>query len=53
MGEGNVDNHKVGVTSYRSHPFLSMSIGLSIPDTAFSKIDLENPRSRSNDQLHV
>ena len=48
MGEGNVKSHKVGATSYRltchsfhvNQPFHSW-------DTAFSKFDLENPRSRS------
>ena len=50
MGEGNVESHKVGVTSYR---FTSPSFHVNRPfhswDTAFSKFDLENPRSRSND----
>ena len=50
MGEGNVDSHKVGVASYR---FTSLSFHVNQPfqswDTAFSKFDLENPRSRSND----
>ena len=50
MGEGNVESHKVGVTSYR---FTSLSFHVNRPfhswDTAFSKFDLENPRSRSND----
>ena len=49
-GEGNVESHKVGVTSYR---FTSLSFHVNRPfhswDTAFSKFDLENPRSRSND----
>ena len=50
MGEGNVESHKVGVTSYR---FTSFSFHVNRPlhawDTAFSKFDLENPMSRSND----
>ena len=50
MGEGNVESHKVGVTSYR---FTSLSFHVNRPfhswDTAFSKFDLENPWSRSND----
>ena len=50
MGEGNVESHKVGVTSYR---LTSLSFHVNRPfhswDTAFSKFDLENPRSRSND----
>ena len=50
MDEGNVESHKVGVTSYR---FTSLSFHVNRPfhswDTAFSKFDLENPRSRSND----
>ena len=50
MGKGNVESHKVGVTSYR---FTSLSFHVNRPfhswDTAFSKFDLENPRSRSND----
>ena len=32
MGEGNVESHKVGVTSYRLTPFRFMSIGPSIPE---------------------
>ena len=33
MREGNIENHKMGVTSYRLiYPFRSMSIGLSIPE---------------------
>ena len=50
MGEGNVESHKIGVTSYR---FTSLSFHVNRPfhswDTAFSKFDLENPRSGSND----
>ena len=50
MGEGNVESHKVGVTSYR---ITSLSFHVNRPfhawDTAFSKFDLENPRSRSNE----
>ena len=50
MGEGNVESHKVGVTSYR---LTSLLFHVNRPfhswDTAFSKFDLENPRSRSND----
>ena len=50
MGEGNVESHKVGVTSYR---FTSLSFHVNRPfhswDTLFSKFDLEIPRSRSND----
>ena len=48
MGEGNVESHKVGVTSYR---FTSLLFHVNRPfhsrDTASSKFDLENPRSRS------
>ena len=48
MGERNVESHKVGVTSYR---FTSLLFHVNRPfhswDTAFSKFDLENPRSRS------
>ena len=48
MGEGNIESHKVGVTSYR---LTSLSFHINRPshswDTAFSKFDLENPRSRS------
>ena len=57
MGEGNVESHKVGATSYR---LTSLSFHVNRPfhsrDTAFSKFDLENLRSRTNDhgaQLHV
>ena len=32
MGEGNVESHKVGVTSYRFTSLSSMSIGPSIPE---------------------
>ena len=50
MCEGNVESHKVGVTSYR---FTSLLFHVNRPfhsrDTAFSKFNLENPRSRSND----
>ena len=50
MGEGNVESPKVGVISYR---FTSLSFHVNRPfhswDTVFSKFDLENPRSRSND----
>ena len=50
MGEGNAKSHKVGVTSYR---LTSLSLHVNWPfhswDTAFSKFDLENPRSKSND----
>ena len=50
MGEGNVESYKVGVTSYQ---FTSFSFHVNQPihswDTAFSKFDLENPSSRSND----
>ena len=50
MGEGNVESHKVGVTSYR---LTSLSLHVNRPfhswDTAFSKFDHENSRSRSND----
>ena len=50
VGERNVESHKVGVTSYRFTP-LSFHVNRSFHswDTAFSKFDLENPRSRSND----
>ena len=58
MGEGNVESHKVGVTSYQLTSLLFHVNQLFHSwDTAFSKFDLENPRSRSNDhdvaQLHV
>ena len=50
MGEVDNESHKVDVTSYR---FSSLSFHVNRPfhswDTAFSKFDLENPRSRSND----
>ena len=50
MGGGNVESHKVGVISNR---FTSISFHVNRPfhswDTEFSKVDLENPRSRSND----
>ena len=49
MGEGNIENYKVGVTSYQ---LISLSFHVNRPfhswDTAFSKFDLENPRSMSN-----
>ena len=48
MIEVKVESHKVGVTSYR---LTSLSFIVNRPshswDTAFSKFDLENPRSRS------
>ena len=48
MVEVKVQSHKVGVTSYR---LTSLSFHVNRPshswDTAFSKFDLENPRSRS------
>ena len=48
MGEGNDESHIVGLTSYW---FTSLSFHVNRPlhswDTAFSKFDLENPRSRS------
>ena len=51
MAEVKVESHKVGVTSYRLTP---VSFRVNRPfhswDPAFSKFDLENPRSRSNDQ---
>ena len=52
MGEGNVDSHKVGVTSYRL-TFLSFHVNRPFHswDTAFSKFDPQNPRSRSNDMM--
>ena len=50
MGEVTVQSHNVGLTSYR---FTSLSFHVNRPshswDTAFSKFDLENPGSRSND----
>ena len=51
MGEGNVERHKVGVTSYRFTSLFSFHVNRPFHswDTAFSKFDLENPRSRSND----
>ena len=48
MVEVKVESHKVGATSYR---LTSLSFHVNRPsyswDTAFSKFDLENPRSRS------
>ena len=48
MVEGIVESHKLGVASYR---LTSLSFHVNRPshswDTAFSKFDLENPRSRS------
>ena len=48
MVEVKVESHKVGITSYR---LTSLSFHVSRPchfwGTAFSKLDLENPRSRS------
>ena len=48
MVEVKVQSHKVGVTSYQ---LTSLSFHVNRPshswDTAFSKFDLENPRSRS------
>ena len=48
MVEVKVESHKVGVTSYR---LTSLLFHVNRPshswDTAFSKFDLENPRSRS------
>ena len=48
MVEVKVERHKVGVTSYQ---LTSLSFHVNRPshswDTAFSKFDLENPRSRS------
>ena len=48
MGEVKVESRKVGVTSYR---LTSLSFHVNRPshswDTALSKFDLENPRSRS------
>ena len=50
MVEVKVESHKVGVTSYR---LTSLSFRVNRPshswDTAFTKFDLENPRSMSND----
>ena len=50
MSEVTVQSHNVGLTSYR---FASLSFYVNRPshswDTAFSKFDLENPRSGSND----
>ena len=54
QGQGHgwgVESHKVGVTT--SYRFTSLSFHVNRPfhswDTAFSKFDLENPRSKSND----
>ena len=48
MVEVKVESHKVGITSYR---LTSLSFHVNRPchfwGTAFSKLDLENPRSRS------
>ena len=53
MGEVNVESHKVGVTFYR---LTCLSFHVNRPfhswHTAFSKFDLENPRSMSNNH-HV
>ena len=50
MGEVTVQSHNVGLTSYR---FTSLLFHVNWPshswDTAFSKFDLENQGSRSND----
>ena len=50
MVEVQAESHKVGVTSYR---FTSLSFHVNRPshswDKAFSKFDLENSKSRSND----
>ena len=50
MGEVTVESHNVGLTSYR---LTSLSFHVNRPshswDTAFSKFDLENQGSRSND----
>ena len=48
MVEVKVESHKVGVTAYRL-TFLSLHVNRPSHscDTAFSKFDLENPRSRS------
>ena len=50
VGERNVESNKVGVTYYG---LTSLSFHVNRPfhswDTAFSKFQLENPRSRSND----
>ena len=50
MGEVTVQSHNVGLTSYR---LTSLSFHVNRPshswDTAFSKFDLENQGSRSND----
>ena len=50
MGEVDIENHKVDVTSYQ---LTSLSFHVNRPfhsrDTAFLKFDLENPGSRSND----
>ena len=50
MGEVTVQSHNVGLTSYR---FTSLSFHVNRPshswDTVFSKFDLENQGSRSND----
>ena len=50
MGEVKNQSHNVGLTTYR---LTSLSFHVNRPshswDTAFSKFDLENPGSRSND----
>ena len=50
MGEENIESHKVGVTSYRlTTPSFHVNRPFHSWDTTFSKFDLENPRSMSND----
>ena len=50
MGEGNVESHKVGVTILSIHiPSFHVNRPFHSWDTAFSKFDLENPRSMLND----
>ena len=54
MGEITVESHNVGLTSYR---FTSLSFHVNRPshswDTAFSKFDLENPWSRSQNRYNT
>ena len=48
MGEGNIESHKVGVNSLTHTLSFHVNRPIHSWDTAFSKFDLENPRSRSN-----
>ena len=47
-GWGNIESHKVGVNSLTHTLSFHVNRPIHSWDTAFSKFDLENPRSRSN-----